>query len=178
MAEPITIARPYAEAIFRLAREQSSVAEWSDSLALLEAVVRDEQIRALIGNPNVSRRELENLILGIAGGRISGDARNLVQVLVHNGRLELLSQVRDLYEGLRRDHEGVLEARIVSAFALTDDQLQELVRHVERHYQRKLNTEVEIDPDLIGGVKIAIGDKVIDATVRGRLDAMSAALTH
>ena len=178
MAEPITIARPYAEAVFRLAREKSSVAEWSDALALLETVVHDPQVRALIGNPNVNRRELESLILGVAGGRLGGDARNLVQVLTQNGRLELLSQVRDLYEGLRREHEGVLDVRIVSAFPLTDDQFRDVVRHVERRYERKLNARVEVDSHLIGGVKVVIGDKVIDATVRGRLDAMSAALTH
>ena len=178
MAEPITIARPYAEAAFRLARDDGSLAAWSDMLALLDAVVAEPLVQAAISDPNVSAQALEGLVIGVVGERLDGPARNLVQVLIQNGRLELLSNIRTLFEEQRRSHEGVLEARIVSALPLSDEQVRDVVGRLEAKHQRKVRAKVDIDPQLIGGVRIVIGDKVIDATVRGKLDAMAAALTH
>lgn len=178
MAEPVTIARPYAEAVFKLAREKSNLARWTEMLALLETVAKDEQVRSCIGDPNVSGEQLESLILGAVGGRLDGHGRNLVQVLIHNGRLELVPEIRSLYEELRREQERVVEATIVSALPVSDEQLEGLVARLEARYQRKVTARVEIDQWLIGGVKIVVGDEVIDATVRGRLNAMATALTH
>jgi F-type H+-transporting ATPase subunit delta len=178
MAEPVTIARPYAEAVFKLACEQDRLAAWSDLLALLEAIVGDAQIQACISDPKVGKRQVEALVLGVAGERIDGAGRNFVQVLAQGGRLGLLPQIRALYEDARRSHEGILEARIVSALQLGDEQAAQLVKRLETKHRRKVSARIEIDPRLIGGVKIVVGDKVIDATVRGKLDAMAAALTH
>ena len=178
MAELVTIARPYAEAAFKLARENQSFARWSDMLELIDAVVRDPQVARRIGDPNVDATALESFILGTLGDRLDGHGRNLVQVLIQNQRLELVPQIRSLYEALRRDHEGVVEARIVSALPMGDDQVRQVLAALEKKYSRKVNATVEIDPALIGGARIVVGDKVIDATVRGRLDAMAAALAH
>jgi F-type H+-transporting ATPase subunit delta len=178
MAELTTIARPYAEAAFKLALEGNALQHWSDMLEVIEAVVRDEQIASRIGDPNVDEQALESLILGILGDRLDGAGRNFVQVLVQNGRLELVPQIRGLYEELKREHEGVLEAKIISALPIGDDQVHPLLAALEKKYGRKVSAQVEVDPELIGGARIVVGDKVIDATVRGRLDAMAAALTH
>jgi F-type H+-transporting ATPase subunit delta len=178
MAELVTIARPYAEAVFKLAREQSSLGSWSEALALLEAVIQEADVKALLRDPNVSTRELEGLVLGALGDRLPGSARNLVQVMLANGRLELVPQVRALYEVLRREHESVVQAQIIAALPVTNEQLAQLVARLEASYQRRVEATVEVDPALIGGVRIVVGDKVIDATVRGRLDAMAATLAH
>jgi F-type H+-transporting ATPase subunit delta len=178
MAELVTVARPYAEAAFKLAREESALERWSDTLALIEAVVTDENIAARIGDPNVEDRALEGLILGVLGERVDGHGRNLVQVLVQNGRLDLVSHIRALYEEQRREHEGLIEARIISAMPMGDDQVTRLREALERKHGRRVNAQLEIDPQLIGGARIVVGDKVIDATVRGRLDAMAVALSH
>jgi F-type H+-transporting ATPase subunit delta len=178
MAELATIARPYAEAAFKLAREHSTLEPWSEALAMLEAVTGEHSVRALIGDPNFSRADLERLILGVAGDALSGYARNLVQVLIANGRLELVPQVRALFEALRREHESVLEVEIVSALPVTDEQLRTLVARLEATHQRRVTAKVQIDAALIGGIKIVVGDRVIDATVRGRLEEMAAALAR
>lgn len=178
MAELVTIARPYAEAAFKLGLEGTNLASWSEMLGLLEMVVSDENVARLIGDPKVDDQALEGLILGALGERLDGHGRNLVQLLIENGRLDLVSHIREQYEELRRENEGVLEARIISAMAISDDQVGGLRRALEKKYSRKVNTQVEVDPHLIGGVRIVVGDKVIDATVRGRLDAMAAALAQ
>ena len=178
MAEPVTIARPYAEAVYRLAREKNALAQWSDALANLDAVVSDARVQAIIGDPNVSAQQLEGLVLGVIGEKLEGAARNFVQVLVQNGRLELTPHIRGVYESLKREHEGLFEAKIISALPVSDDQVKTLVAALETKFKRRITAKVEIDAQLIGGVKIVVGDKVIDATVRGRLDAMATALTH
>ena len=178
MAETVTIARPYAEAAFRLAREQGSLDRWSQMLHFLEVVVQDEGVARGIGDPNWTRHQLESLVLGVCGEQLDGAARNFVQVLVDNDRLGVVPAIRALFEDLKREEEGVLEAQITSAFALDDEQQSRLVRRLEAKYQRKVSAQVSVDPQLIGGVKIVVGDKVLDATVRGKLDAMAVALTH
>jgi F-type H+-transporting ATPase subunit delta len=178
MAELATVARPYAEAAFKLALENHQLQHWSDMLSLIEAVVSDEQIASRIGDPNVDDHALESLILAIVGDRLDGPGRNLVQVLVQNGRLELVPHIRAMFDDLKREHEGVLEAKIISARPVGDEQIQPLLAALEKKYGRKVSAQIEVDPELIGGARILVGDKVIDATVRGRLDAMAAALTH
>nr|AIA11455.1 ATP synthase delta (OSCP) subunit [uncultured bacterium] len=163
MAELVTVARPYAEAAFKLARETGTLERWSDMLALIEAVVTEEHVAARIGDPNVEDRALES---------------NLVQVLIENGRLELVPHIHTLFDALRREQEGVLDARIISALPIGEEQVQPLLGAIERKYGRKVNAQVEVDPELIGGVRIIVGDKVIDATVRGRLETMAVALMH
>jgi F-type H+-transporting ATPase subunit delta len=178
MAELTTVARPYAEAAFRLALEGNDLARWSDMLGLVEGIVHDEAFANRIGDPNVNEGALESLILGSLGERLDGQGRNFVQVIVQNGRLELLPQIRAMYEELRREHEGVVEARVISALPMNDDQVRPLLAALETKYGRKVSAQVEVDPELIGGARIVIGDKVIDATVRGRLDAMAVALAR
>ena len=178
MAEPVTIARPYAEAVFKLASEGNALAAWSDAIANIDGVVADSRVQACISDPKVSTQQLEGLVLGVVGDKLSGDARNFVQVLVQNGRLDLMPLIRAHFEALKREKEGVLEAKIISALPMNDAQVKALVAQLEAKYQRKVTAQVETDASLIGGVKIVVGDKVIDGTVRGKLDAMAAALTH
>ena len=178
MAENITIARPYAEAVFKLAKEKNTLAEWAKMLALLETVVQDPHVIAYSTNPNFSAEQIESLLLGICGKKLDGMGRNFVQVLTRNDRLPLLPQIRELFEALKAEQEGVLEVKIDSAFPLSKKQTGELERRLKERYQRKIVTQVSVEPELIGGVKIAVGDHVLDATVRGKLEAMRTALTR
>ena len=176
MAEVVTIARPYAEAAFRLAREQQQLSAWSDMLDMLAAVVADPRMAEVIGHPQYTAAQLERLLLSICGDRLNPVGRNFVQVLIHNDRLAVLPAIRELYEELKAQHEGVLEANIFTALPMDDAQIKDLVARLETKFQRKVEPKVTVDPELIGGVKVEIGDQVLDASVRARLGAMAAAL--
>lgn len=178
MADSVTIARPYAEAAFRLARESNTLAKWSQMLDVLAGVARDPRVGAYIRDPKVSGAQLEATLLGLCGEQLDGAGRNFVQVLVRNARLALLPEMRELFEQLKLEHEGVLEAQIYSAFAMDASQIDQLVAKLESKYSRKVRAQVDIDPELIGGVKIIVGDNVLDVTVRGKLDEMSSVLTR
>jgi F-type H+-transporting ATPase subunit delta len=176
MAEARTIARPYAEAVFRLAKANNTLPAWSEMLQLAATIAADESIRALIGNPKVSARRLGELLLSIGGDKFNEAGRNFIVLLAENGRIEILPEVSELFEQLKTQHEGVLGAKIASAFAMSDAQLKELVANLEIKFKRKIEAKVSIDPELIGGVKVEIGDEVLDASVRGKLEAMAVAL--
>ncbi len=176
MAEALTIARPYAEAVFRLARADNTLPAWSDMLQFAAIVAGDERILALLSNPGVSAKHLGELLLGICGNELSNEGRNFILLLVESKRVKVLPQVSDLFEQLKAQHEGVLEAKVSSAFAMTDRQLKDLVVGLESKFKRKIEAKVNVNPELIGGVKVEIGDEVFDASVRGKLEAMSVAL--
>jgi len=176
MAEPSTIARPYAEAAFRLADAQGKLADWSVALANLAAVAADERVRAAIGDPNLSAAKVAGLFISILSGKLSGEAENFVRVLADNRRLELLPAIRAQYEALRNQREGLIEADVFSAFELDGAQLADLVAHLERKTGRKVKARVQLDKELIGGIKVVLGDKVIDGSVRAQLGALENAL--
>ena len=176
MAEPSTIARPYAEAVFRLADAQGKLAEWSGVLANLAAVASDERIRAAVGDPNLSAAKVAGLFISILSGKLSGDAENLVRVLAENGRLDVLAEVRAQYEALKNEREGVVEADVYTAFDMDEAQLADLVARLEKKTGRKVKARVNLDKDLIAGVKVVLGDKVIDGSARAQLGALENAL--
>jgi len=176
MAEPSTIARPYAEAVFRLADGQGKLAEWSAALANLAAVAADARVKVAIGDPNLPAAKVAGLFIAILSGKLSGDAENLVRVLAENGRLDVLTEIRAQYDALKNEREGVVEADVYTAFEMDKGQLADLVARLEKNAGRKVKARVSVDPSLIGGVKVVIGDKVIDGSARAQLAALENAL--
>jgi F-type H+-transporting ATPase subunit delta len=177
MAENVTIARPYADAAFELARGAGALGPWSEALDRLAALAADPALRDCITDPKLSTDGLVKLILDLAG-KLSPEQQNFVRVLADNERLLVLPEIRDLFVQLKNEHEGVLEADIASAFPLDDATLAALKTDLEARFKARLNVRVALDPELIGGVRIAVGDEVIDASVRGKLANMAAALMN
>ena len=176
MAEIATIARPYAEAVFRLAKQSNSLEQWSGMLKFAIAVEKDKTMRTYVQNPKLTAEQVGSLFLSVCGERLNTVARNFVKLLVENDRLTALPEIGEMFEKRRAEEEGVVDAEVFSAYALDDAQLKELVNVVETRFKRKINATVKVDPELIGGVKVVVGDKVIDASVRGKLLAMASAL--
>jgi F-type H+-transporting ATPase subunit delta len=176
MAETVTIARPYAEAVFSLAESDGQYDAWSALLERLNSAVANEDVQACAGNPKIRASQLTDLLVSAMGESVAAEAKNFIHLIVANRRLTAVPEIHELYETLRRNREGVVEAEIASAFPIDDSQLKTLIADLERRFKRKVEPHVTVDKELIGGVRIAVGDEVIDGSVRGKLAAMSTAL--
>lgn len=178
MAENVTIARPYADAAFELARGAGALGPWSEALNRLAVVARDPAMNACISDPKLSADQLYRLFIDVAGAGFTPEMQNFVRILVDNERLQVLPEIHDLFVERKNEHEGVQVAEIASAFPLDDATLANLKADLESRFKSRLDVLVTLDPELIGGVRIAIGDEVIDASVRGKLANMAAALKN
>jgi F-type H+-transporting ATPase subunit delta len=176
MAEPSTVARPYAEAAFKLADEAGALGRWSEMLAALAQVAGDPRVRIAAADPRLSDAQRAGVFISILGGRLTGEAENFLRVLAHNDRLALLPEIREQFEVLKNEREGVLEAEVQSAFELSDAQLKDIVQRLEKKTGRKVRAHVSVDRELIGGVRLVLGDKVIDGSARAQLAALETAL--
>ena len=178
MAESVTIARPYAEALFRAAKESGNLAKWSEQASLLGQVAASPEVGLAIGDPNVAASQLVDLFRSACGTAVDAELSNFVQLLSNNDRLALLPEIAGLYETYKQVEEGVKQAQIISAFPIDASQVNTLVPQLEAVFKARLETSVTVDPSLIGGIKVVVGDQMLDASVRGKLDAMATALNH
>ena len=178
MAELVTIARPYAQAVFSLAKDNGRLAQWSEMLRFVAEIWSNDQVQVALANPKFTKDDVERFLLGICGQRLDGVARNLLVVLVRNDRLPAIPHLVELYEQLREQYENIVEARVDSAFPLSDKQVASLVATLERRTGCKVQATVTVAPELIGGVTVKIGDDMWDASLRGQLANMAAALTN
>jgi len=177
MAESVTIARPYAEAVYRTAKESGAQGTWSQRLQRLALIAQDGDMAAVMGNPQLSAEQVANLVISLCDDNDAVLA-NLVRTLAENRRLALLPEISRLFDLAKSQEEGVQEAVVHSAFPIDDSQVAALLKELEARFGTRLNARVAIDPSLIGGVRVAVGDQVLDASVRGKLDAMAVALNN
>jgi len=175
--ERTTLARPYAEAVFRLAREQKTLAGWSEMLQLASAVAADPQMTRLIDNPRIPRARFVDFFLDVCGKKLDKDGANFVRLLTENHRLALLPEIAALYEALRAEAETRVEAEVVSATAVSDAQLKTIAAALKKRLGRDVTLATRLDPSLVGGIVIRAGDLVIDGSVRGKLGALATHLT-
>ncbi len=168
-----TLARPYAEAVYRLAQERKTLKVWSEMLQLAAAVAADPQVAALIDNPRVARERFVEFFLDVGGKKFDKDAANFIRLLSENHRLVLLPEITALYELLRAQSEGRVEAEVISATAVSDAQLKDIGAALKKRLGRDIDLSTRIDPALIGGIVIRAGDLVIDGSVQGKLRALA-----
>ena len=173
MMEKITIARPYAQAVFDHAREEDRFEHWSSLLKLLSDIVTDSLMRTLINNPRVSDDVLFEILREICGNLLDKKGGNLVRILIDAGRLSVLPEIYDLYHNMWADHEGIAEVTVVSAYPLSDAQSQSINEAMARKLGKKIDIKSRVDESLIGGAVISAGDSAIDASIRGRLQQLA-----
>ena len=179
MAEISTIARPYAEALFRVATEDQgadALKKWSALVSNMSAVAADPDMRRVMGDPRVSGDQIYGVFMGAVSTEPSAFAQNFVRTLIENDRLSVMPEIGAQFALLVDAKQGVAEAHITSAFAMDERDVADLVAALEKKFEIRLKPVVEVDPGLIGGVRVVVGDRVLDTSVRSRLDAMKAAL--
>lgn len=176
MAEIATIARPYAEAVFRLAKEANALNAWSEQLEMAQMVASDVEMQRLLNDPTLEAKQLSELFLSVLDQKIDVQIANFITLLIDNNRIAILSEIVHQFEVLKAKEGGVLEAQVTSAYTMTTEQIAELSARLESKFNRKINATVTVDLALIGGVVVAVGDEVYDASVRGKLQGMAYAL--
>jgi F-type H+-transporting ATPase subunit delta len=173
MTELATLARPYAEAAFKRAKEVGATGVWSDSLAFLAQIMRDKALQAVVDNPKIEQEKLTQLLLDICQGYIHDEAENFLKVLIENGRLNLLPQIAELYEQYKADDEGYVNVDLYSAYSIGKQEQQRIVKSLEKLLAKKVNASVKINKDLIGGIVAKAGDKVVDFSISGQLHQLA-----
>ena len=182
MAELSTIARPYAEGLMEALQERKASAEEMtrvlDAVAQLALVARDPQVNQLAGDPGLTEDQLYGVLDGMLDADQPAEVKNLLRVVVQNGRIDALPEIARQFRILKTRSEGVADAYIETAFPLTDDELKELLEALAKKFPGvKLHPVVSVEKELIGGVRVHVGDKLLDASIRARLSQMKTALT-
>lgn len=175
MAELTTIARPYAKAAFEFAVEHQTVEKWSDMLGFTAVVSENEAMAALLTG-GMANMQLAELFIDVCGEHIDTHGQNLIKVMAENGRLAVLPAVAEIFEQLRHEWAKEIEAQVVSASELSDEQKQQISVSLEKRLARKIKLNCSIDTGLIAGIVIKAGDLVIDGSIRGKLNRLSETL--
>ena len=176
MAELATLARPYAEALFQVA-EKGDLKQASAELDALAAVAANPQLRQFADAPQTGAAQVFDVITSVASRPLSDASKNLLRTVIDNGRLSVLPEIAAQFHALVSERSGVSDAVVYSAFAIEPHQLADVVASLETRFKRKLNATVQVQPDLIGGIRVVVGDEVLDTSVKARLEQMKAALT-
>lgn len=176
MSEAITIARPYAQAAFDEAQKLNVLKAWSEMLlSMAEAIIHPE-VQAAVANPRVAREQIEGLVEALAGSDASAQQRNFLRILADNRRLSVLPEIAAIYESLKAEAEKTVNVVVDSAFELSAAQQDKIVSSLKKRMGREINLTCTINKELLGGVVIRAGDKVIDGSARTRLGEMANAL--
>jgi len=175
MAELATIARPYADALFKAsAQDLSATATWVNELA---AIAGNAQLQQFADSPKVTSAQVFDLVAGVAKTALNDHARNFLRTVIENGRLSALPEIASQFRALKNAKSGSSDAVVYSAFPVDGAALAEVAATLEKRFGRKLNVTVELQPELIGGIRVVVGDEVLDTSVKARLEQMKVALT-
>jgi F-type H+-transporting ATPase subunit delta len=175
MAELATIARPYAEALFKAtSKDLNGAAVWVDALS---AVAQNAQLQQFADSPKASADQVFDLIAGVAKVDLPDAAKNFLRTVIENGRLSALPEMATQFRALKNAQSGSSDAVVHSAFPIDGTALADLAVTLEKQFKRKLNLSVVLQPELIGGIRVVVGDEVLDTSVKARLEQMKVALT-
>jgi len=178
MAELATIARPYAEALFKASlSDLNAAAVWIEEL---ETIATNPQLLQFSDNPNITSAQVFDVIAGVAQSShvvLPAMAQNFLRTVIENGRLSALPQIAAQFRVMKNAQSGSSDAVVYSAFAIDGAALADLAATLEQRFARKLNVSVQLQPELIGGIRVVVGDEVLDTSVKARLEQMKVALT-
>ncbi|MCF7971664.1 MAG: F0F1 ATP synthase subunit delta [Methylococcaceae bacterium] len=173
MSELATLARPYAVAVFKRAKETGNSQEWSDTLAFLSTAIQDTDLSAIINNPKVSEDRLIQLMQAICQDQVKGEGINFLKLLIENSRLNLASQIAELFESYKAEDEGYVDVDVITAYALNKAEEQSFASSLKKKLNKEVNIHASVDSSLIGGFLVRAGDSVIDGSISGQLQQLA-----
>jgi len=177
MAELSTVARPYAEALFSAARSKGAADAWLPSIEAIAEAISHPQVASIAADPRLSDAQIFDLLTAVVRQTLPLELAAFLKLVIENDRVATLLEVASQFRRLKNDADGTADCLIETAFALSDAQLKELVALLARKFPRRLKPQLRIEPRLIGGVRVTVGDRVLDGSVLARLDAMRVQLT-
>jgi F-type H+-transporting ATPase subunit delta len=172
MAEKITLARPYAKAVFDIALANKEFAEWSSILQILAMIAKDPNVIKALHNYTIPPQQFADFFVDIADKTLNNEAKNLIQLLALRRRLRLLPEISAIYERLRDEAEHLAKVEYVSATELSSTQKENVAKTLEKKLGKKVIIESRIDPDLMAGFVVHANDKVIDRSIKGQLSSL------
>lgn len=178
MAEQITLARPYARAAFEYADAAGGLDAWSKALQQLALVVANEKVATALADPLATTEQRARILIDLMGDELDAGMQNFVHNMADNKRVDLFSEISQLFDLMKANHEQVLDVKLQTAFDLGDDQRDKLAEALSKYLNRKVVLEVETDSSLIGGALVHAGDTLIDGSVKGRLAKLKDAIAH
>jgi len=173
MSELTTAARPYARAVFEMAKEAGGLTKWSNSLGFMAAIASDESVKELLANPKMAKQAGADAFIKLCDNKLDDNSKNLVKMLAENDRLVLLPEMSAIYEVLKDEAEGSVEAQVATAKKLTQAEEKAIADALKKRLGRDVKLKVSVDESLLGGAIIRAGDLVIDGSIRGRLSKMT-----
>lgn len=176
MAELATIARPYANALFNLAKREKVLDPWSRMLVVLTATASHPTVALMLQGPDIPAQAKAFRLAEVCGDELDDRGRKFLQALADNDRLSLLGEIRNQFEVLKADEEKSLDVEVVCAFELSDAQSSALKLALNKKFEKEITIESRVDSSLIGGAVIRAGDVVIDGSVRGKLNKLAETL--
>ena len=178
MSTVTTLARPYAKAAFELAEADNATGRWNDMLDLASTLVSEQTIAKLLQSPDVTSSQLVKVLSDIAGEAFDDRFRDYLSVLSENKRFPLMPEIAALYQKLREEADKLLRVKVVSAFALDDDQASRLKAALARRFDREILLESKVDSSVIGGAVVYADGQVIDGSLKDRLTKLSNSLSN
>lgn len=178
MSDLTTAARPYARAVFEMAQETNGLAKWSNSLAFMGAVASDEEVKKLLSSPKFAKQAGAEAFIKLCDNKLDDKEKNLVRMLAENDRLSLLPAMSEIYDELKAEAEGAVDAQVKTAKKLTRAEEEAISKALKKRLGREVNLKVSVDDSLLGGAIIQAGDLVIDGSIKGRLEKMAAVVAH
>jgi len=178
MSQLTTAARPYARAVFEMAEQSGKLSEWSDMLGFMSGIASNDQVVELLASPSMAKQAGADAFIQFADGKLNGEAKNLVSMLAENDRISLLPEMSVIFEVLKDEAEGSVEASVTSAKKLSQAEEKSIADALAKRLGRKIKLKVSVDEALLGGAIIQAGDLVIDGSLRGRLSKMTSSVTN
>lgn len=178
MKDLAKIARPYALAAFEYAKDHDQIESWSNMLNAYAAFLQQPELLQFLKNPAYNLKQQTDLLLHLKPDLLDEFKQNFIKLLAENRRLAMLPLIAQLFAQLRAESEKTQEVWLKSAVPLQESYLKKMTALLEKKFQRKVELQCEVDPDLIGGLYIQAGDYVVDGSVKGQLTRMQEVVTR